>query len=142
MPATARRLAPLDPPYDPEISRTLERMMPPGMPPLNLFRTVAHNPAILERFRSTGAYLLNFGTLSALDREIVIQRTCARCGCEYEWGVHAVFYGERVGLSAAQLDATATSTGSAPTAIGGPATFPLLGSILVTVESPPFATHT
>jgi 4-carboxymuconolactone decarboxylase len=113
MPATARRLAPLDPPYDPEISRTLERMMPPGMPPLNLFRTVAHNPAILERFRSTGAYLLNFGTLSALDREIVIQRTCARCGCEYEWGVHAVFYGERVGLSAAQLDATAASIGAA-----------------------------
>ena len=113
MPATARRIAPLEPPYDPEISRTLERMMPPGMPPLNLFRTVAHNPAILERFRSTGAYLLNFGTLSALDREIVIHRTCARCGCEYEWGVHAIFYGERIGLSAAQIDATYASTDAA-----------------------------
>jgi 4-carboxymuconolactone decarboxylase len=107
------RLTPLSEPYDPEIARTLERMMPPGIPPLNLFRTVAHNPAILERFRSTGTYLLNFGTLSALDREIVIQRTCARCGCEYEWGVHAVFYGERVGLSAEQLDATAAGPGAA-----------------------------
>jgi alkylhydroperoxidase family enzyme len=106
------RLAPLDPPYGPDIARTLERMMPPGIPPLNLFRTVAHNPAILERFRSTGSYLLNFGTLSALDREIVIQRTCARCDCEYEWGVHAVFYGERVGLSAEQLDATAAGAGA------------------------------
>ncbi len=105
--AAAPRLAPLDPPYDPEIARTLERMMPPGIAPLMLFRTVAHNPAILERFRSTGAYLLNFGTLPALDREIVIQRTCARCGCEYEWGVHAVFYGERVGLGDQQLAATA-----------------------------------
>jgi len=106
------RLAPLDPPYDADTARTLERMMPPGIAPLNLFRTVAHNPAILERFRSTGAYLLNFGTLPALDREIVIQRTCARCGCEYEWGVHAVFYGERVGLSTEQLDATAAGPGA------------------------------
>ncbi len=108
---TRHRLAPLDPPYDPEIARTLERMMPPGIPPLKLFRTVAHNPAILERFRTTGAYLLNFGTLPALDREIVIARTCARCGCEYEWGVHALFYGERVGLSPAQLDATVLPDG-------------------------------
>ncbi len=106
------RLSPLSEPYDPELARTLERMMPPGVPPLNLFRTVAHNPAILERFRSTGTYLLNFGTLSALDREIVIQRTCARCGCEYEWGVHAIFYGERVGLSEEQLDATAARPGA------------------------------
>jgi 4-carboxymuconolactone decarboxylase len=117
MTVAAPRLAPLDPPYEPETARTLERMMPPGLPPLTLFRTVAHNPAILERFRSTGAYLLNFGTLPALDREIVIQRTCARCGCEYEWGVHAVFYGERVGLSADQLDATTAPDG----AVGGPA---------------------
>lgn len=100
------RLAPLDAPYEPETARTLERMMPPGVPPLNLFRTVAHNPAILERFRKTGTYLLNFGTLPALDREIVIERTCARCGCEYEWGVHAVFFGERVGLREEQLAAT------------------------------------
>jgi 4-carboxymuconolactone decarboxylase len=106
------RLTPLSEPYDPDIARTLERMMPPGVPPLNLFRTVAHNPAILERFRSTGTYLLNFGTVSALDREIVIQRTCARCGCEYEWGVHAIFYGERVGLSDEQLDVTVAGRGA------------------------------
>ena len=33
-------------------------------------------------------------------REIVIDRTCARCGCEYEWGVHVRFFAERVGLTA------------------------------------------
>ena len=38
--------------------------------------------------------------------------------------------------------ATATSAGSLPTGIGGPATAAALGSILVTVESPPFATQT
>jgi alkylhydroperoxidase family enzyme len=33
----------------------------------------------------------------------VIDRTCARCGCEYEWGVHVAFFGERAGLDAAQV---------------------------------------
>ena len=84
-----QRLEPLDPPYDPDVARTLTRMMPPGQEPLKLFRTVAHNRHILDKLRSTGAYLLNFGTLDPADRELVIQRTCARCGCEYEWGVHA-----------------------------------------------------
>jgi 4-carboxymuconolactone decarboxylase len=100
------RLQPLEPPYDEDTAHTLQRLMPPGVPPLKLFRTIAHNPTILDKFRSTGAYLLNFGTLPERDRELVIQRTCARCGCEYEWGVHAAFYGERVGLTTDQLTAT------------------------------------
>jgi alkylhydroperoxidase family enzyme len=100
------RIAPLDPPYEPQVAETLRRMMPPGVEPLALFRTVAHNQAILERFRSTGAYLLNFGCVDPLDREILLHRTCARCGCEYEWGVHAVAFGRPLGLSDEQLRAT------------------------------------
>ena len=53
-----------------EVAETLRRMMPPGVEPLKLFRTVAHNPAILERFRTTGAYILNFGRVEPLDREV------------------------------------------------------------------------
>ena len=37
------------------------------------------------------------------DREIVIDRTCARCGCEYEWGVHIAFFAERVKLTGEQV---------------------------------------
>ena len=38
-------------------------------------------------------------SLSMRDREIVIDRlTCARCTCEYEWGVHVAFFASRVGL--------------------------------------------
>jgi alkylhydroperoxidase family enzyme len=36
-------------------------------------------------------------------RELVIDRVTARCGCEYEWGVHVAFFAERVGLTTAQL---------------------------------------
>ena len=37
------------------------------------------------------------------DREIVIDRTGARCGCEYEWGVHVAFFADGVGLTSAQI---------------------------------------
>ena len=104
-----QHLAPLDPPYDPDVARTLTRMMPPGQEPLKLFRTVAHNRHILDKLRSTGSYLLNFGTLDPADRELVIQRTCARCGCEYEWGVHATVFGPQVGLAGDKLAATVTA---------------------------------
>jgi len=39
---------------------------------------------------------------------------CARCGCEYEWGVHAAAFGVRAGLSPAQLDATVTAGPDSP----------------------------
>ncbi len=101
------RLAMIEPPYDAEIAKTLERMMGgPGIEPLKLFRTVAHNPKVLDKVRSTGSYLLNYGTLDPVEREVVIHRTCARCGSEYEWGVHAILYGGRLGMSADQIEAT------------------------------------
>jgi alkylhydroperoxidase family enzyme len=56
-----------------------------------------------------GSYELSRGlTLSLRDREIVIDRTCARCGCEYEWGVHVAFFAERAGLDRAQIDSLVT----------------------------------
>lgn len=103
---TAPRVQPIEEPYDPKVAETLKRMMPPGVEPLKLFTTIAHNPAILDRFRSIGAYILNFGQIEPLEREIVIHRTTARNGCEYEWGVHVVAFGRPLGLTEEQLRAT------------------------------------
>lgn len=36
----------------------------------------------------------------------MIDRTCARCGSEYEWGVHMAFFRERVGLTEEQVAGT------------------------------------
>ena len=45
------RLAPLEPPFGPDLQRTLDRMMGgTGAEPLALFRTVAHNAQILDKF--------------------------------------------------------------------------------------------
>jgi 4-carboxymuconolactone decarboxylase len=36
----------------------------------------------------------------------VIDRTCARCGAEYEWGVHVAFFAERVGFTKEEIAGT------------------------------------
>jgi alkylhydroperoxidase family enzyme len=79
-------------------------MMPPGVPPIRLFRTFARNLRMTHAMADWGAYELSRDlSLSMRDRELLIDRTCARCGAEYEWGVHVMFFAERVGLTAEQV---------------------------------------
>jgi alkylhydroperoxidase family enzyme len=100
------RIPPCDPPYDPAAADDLAKIMPPGVPPIRLFRTLAHNPRVLRRVRRGG--LLDPGSISLRDREVVILRTTALCRSEYEWGVHIVFFGKAAGFTAEQLAATVT----------------------------------
>jgi alkylhydroperoxidase family enzyme len=97
------RLAPLQPPYAPEIQQQFDRIMR-GAPPLMLFRVVAGQPRAWEKFRAGG--MLDRGPLSLREREIVIDRTCARTGCEYEWGVHVTTFAQAAQLTDAQVRAT------------------------------------
>jgi alkylhydroperoxidase family enzyme len=98
------RIVPLDPPWSAEVSEHFGKLMPPGMEPLKLFRTVAHNPRVLGRMRRGG--LLDPGSISVRERELMILRTCARCGAEYEWGVHVAFFGRQAGFTPTQIRAT------------------------------------
>lgn len=103
------RIAPLAPPYEAEIATALAKWMPPGSAwePLKLFRTLYRNPEISSRMRALGVGIL--GPHSSLDpheREILIDRTCVRGRCEYEWGVHVAAFGDVCGLSRAQLEDT------------------------------------
>jgi alkylhydroperoxidase family enzyme len=97
----SNRIEPREPPFPPEIQDVLDRVMPPGAPPLVLFRTLARDPRLFQRFMGGG--LLDRGHLTLRQREIVIDRVTARCGSEYEWGVHVAFFGPRVGLTEEQL---------------------------------------
>jgi alkylhydroperoxidase family enzyme len=98
------RIEPVHPPYEPAVETRLAAMMPPGVPPIGLFRTFVRNLPMTEAMSGWGSYELSRGlTLSLRDREIVIDRTCARCGCEYEWGVHVAFFAERAELDDAQV---------------------------------------
>ena len=82
----------------------LDALLPDGMPVLNIFATVAHNPRVLERMLAGG--LLDKGSISLADRELVILRSCARCRAEYEWGVHVAGFAAAAGLSREQVEDT------------------------------------
>jgi alkylhydroperoxidase family enzyme len=102
LPAT--RVEPVPAPYPPELQKVLDAIMPPGVPPLQLFTTLARVPRIWDRFRAGS--LLDRGPVSLRHREIVIDRTCARCGCGYEWGVHVALFAQRAALTPEQVRAT------------------------------------
>ncbi len=100
----AARIAPAEAPFPAAIQTALDKIMPPGQPPLALFTTLARDPRLFGKFFS--ASLLDRGHLSLRQRELVIHRTTALCRSEYEWGVHATIFAARVELSAAQLAST------------------------------------
>jgi alkylhydroperoxidase family enzyme len=97
------RIAPLEPPYAPEIQQQFDRIMR-GAPPLMLFRVVAGNARAWDKFRAGS--LLDGGPLSLREREIVIDRTCALTRSEYEWGVHVAIFAKAAGLTDEQVKAT------------------------------------
>jgi alkylhydroperoxidase family enzyme len=105
------RIAPLEPPYEPEIQGQFDRIMR-GAPPLMLFRVVAGSARAWEKFRAGS--LLDRGPLSLREREIVIDRTCALTRCEYEWGVHVATFGEAAHLTNEQVRATVLGSADAP----------------------------
>src|SRR5262245_4799701 len=100
----APRTAPARPPYASEVQARFDALMPPGVAPLVLFRVLARDLRLFQRFM--GAGLLDKGHLTLRQREIVIHRVTARCGSEYEWGVHAAFFAKRAGFDGEQLRAT------------------------------------
>lgn len=102
------RITPLEPPYEPQTAALLEKWMPPGsdVEPLRLFRTLAVHHDFASRMRPLGAGILGHTRLDPRDRELLILRTCARAGAEYEWGVHAVAFAKPLGVTDGQLAAS------------------------------------
>jgi len=94
------RIPPLDPPFPAEIQAEFDKIMR-GAAPLLLFRTVARNPRVLQRWFA--ASLLDRGSISLRLRELMILRTTALGGAEYEWGVHVASFGAKAEWTDAQL---------------------------------------
>jgi alkylhydroperoxidase family enzyme len=109
------RVEPLSPPYDPETAANLAAMTPPGLDPIGLFRTFAVNLPMADAMLPLGRYELSRKlSITLRQREILIDRTCARCGCEYEWGVHVAFLAERAALTADQVTSLTSGSPSDP----------------------------
>lgn len=110
------RIVPLSPPYPAAAAAWLEAAMPGRAPvdPLRLFRIFVKNQALADAMRPLGGHLLGSPTIAGRERELLILRTCARCGAEYEWGVHAVGFARWEGLAEAAIDATAAGGADDP----------------------------
>ena len=109
------RIAPLEAPFEPDVATRLGKMMPGGAAPIALFRTFVRNMAMAEAMGGWGGYELSKRlSLSTRQRELVIDRVTARCGCEYEWGVHIAFFADHVGLTMPQQRSITHGSGDDP----------------------------
>ncbi len=94
------RIAPLEPPYSAEAAAALTLLGPP----ISLFRVWARRPELARGIAGWGQYYLSRkSALSLRHRELVIDRTTALCGADYEWGVHVSVFAGKAGLTGPQL---------------------------------------
>ena len=98
------RIEPLQKPYPSEFDARMKALMR-GADPLVLFTTLAKNDRAWAKFAG-GSLLDKASPLSMRQREIVIDRTTAKCGCEYEWGIHIAGFASHIGMTEAQVHAT------------------------------------
>lgn len=89
------RIEPAKPPFQSKIAENLKAIFG-DKEPFILFTTVASSERAWSKFR--GASMLDTKLLTMRQREIIIDRTCARTGCEWEWGVHVMVFAEQAGL--------------------------------------------
>lgn len=102
------RIGTLQKPYPPEFAAAMDKMTAPGREPLALFTTIGQSPRAWERF--TAASMAGPSPLSMRDREVVIARTSAKTGNEYEWGIHTKVFAKKAELTPEQIRSTFDGT--------------------------------
>lgn len=112
---TSPRIPHLSAPYESNVEQALSLMMPKdrGVEPLKLFRTFVRNLPFTQAMGPLGGFMSSRSAAFDLrSREIVIDRVCARCNCEYEWGVHIASYQKKAQLTDEQVYSTVHRSGS------------------------------
>jgi alkylhydroperoxidase family enzyme len=100
-----------EPPHDPGTAAALDRLGPP----IALFRAFALRPDRAAGIHGWGSYYLSRrSALSLRHRELVIDRTTALCGAEYEWGIHVAVFAAKAGLTDDQVRSLTAGTAADP----------------------------
>lgn len=98
------RIGLLQKPWPEAFEAVAAKVAAPGTEPLTLFTSVGQSQKALDRF--LGGAVAGKGALDFHTREVVIQRTAAQTGCEYEWGIHTKLNAAKAGISEAQVRST------------------------------------
>jgi alkylhydroperoxidase family enzyme len=94
------RIPPLEPPLDDDAAAAVDLLGPP----IQLFRVLARRPELARGVAGWGRYYFSRrAALTVRQRELVIDRTAARCGADYEWGVHIAAFADKGGLTDRQI---------------------------------------
>jgi alkylhydroperoxidase family enzyme len=104
---TTPRIAPHPLPLPPELAERMDRLLPPGFPPPQIFLTVARHGELFKEMVDSGLLgatgLADRKRLPPDLREAVILRTCVMARCDYEFNLHEQTISRRMGLSDAQI---------------------------------------
>jgi alkylhydroperoxidase family enzyme len=90
--------------WDPAFAATVDKLTPPGRAPLGLFTAFAHSTRAWEKF--SGGSLSGKGPLPFRQREIVILRTAAKTGGEFEWTTHTTLFAAKAEFTPEQVRST------------------------------------
>jgi 4-carboxymuconolactone decarboxylase len=103
------RIQPVDPADSPEDVRAALD----NLPPLNIFRTLAHAETAFRPFLRFGGAVLGQMSLDPIVRELAILTVAKEAEAEYEWVQH-VAIAKHLGVSDEQIKALAESDSCAP----------------------------
>jgi alkylhydroperoxidase family enzyme len=94
------RVEPLTAPHDDATAAALAELGPP----IALFGVFARRPDRARAIAQWGRYYLSRRlALTLRQREIIIDRTTALCGADYEWGIHIAVFASKAGLTDEQV---------------------------------------
>ena len=72
--------------------------------PLNIFTTLGRHRRLFRGWLRFAGRLMPFGKLPRRDTELVILRTAANCGNDYEWSHHVVLGQQDAGLTPEEIE--------------------------------------
>lgn len=105
------RVVPVAAPHD---AATVAALAELG-PPIALFGVLARKPDRAHAIAQWGRYYLSRRVaLTLRQRELIIDRTTALCGADYEWGIHIKVFADKAGLTEAQVASLATGQPTDP----------------------------
>jgi 4-carboxymuconolactone decarboxylase len=92
------------PPYEPKVQETFDKVNLGPLAPMNFLRVLAHQPSLLGNVVALGGSLMYKSGLPERLREIAIFRVAARTRSNYEWAMHRALFAERCGIDDAQRE--------------------------------------